>query len=164
MGRRSSGSICTRSHLAGVKRTAFDKALTHPTTTHKHDYRTAYIRDLGKVIDMDAIRASGLTLGVDPLGGAGVHYWDPIAELYGLDLKVVNPIVDPTFRFITLDWDGRIRMDPSSPYAMKPLIAMKDVFDLALACDTDHDRHGIVTKSSKCCRRITTLPPAYSIS
>lgn len=96
---------------------------------------------------MEAVRNSGITLGVDPLGGAGVHYWEPIAERYGLHLTVVNDAVDPTFRFMTLDWDGRIRMDPSSPYAMRSLTAMKDQFDLCMACDTDHDRHGIVTKS-----------------
>jgi phosphoglucomutase len=96
---------------------------------------------------MDAIRASGLSVGVNPLGGAGVHYWEPIAKRYGLNLKVVNEAVDPTFRFMTLDWDGKIRMDPSSEYAMHPLIALKDKFDLAIACDTDHDRHGIVTRS-----------------
>src|SRR5205823_14964479 len=91
---------------------------------------------------------AGLKLGVDPLGGAGVHYWHPIAERYGLNLTVVNEGVDPTFRFMTLDWDGRIRMDPSSPYAMRSLIALKDKFDVAFACDTDHDRHGIVTRSA----------------
>ena len=103
---------------------------------------------LGSVIDMDVIRASGIKMGVDPLGGAGVHYWAPIAERYKLNLEVVNKTVDPTFRFMTLDWDGKIRMDPSSPYAMRGLIALKDRFDIAFACDTDHDRHGIVTKSS----------------
>ncbi len=96
---------------------------------------------------MEAIRASGINLGVNPLGGAGVHYWEPIAERYGLNLTVVNDLVDPTFRFMTLDWDGKIRMDPSSKYAMQSLIDMKDKFDVAVACDTDHDRHGIVTRS-----------------
>jgi phosphoglucomutase len=96
---------------------------------------------------MEAIRASGISVGVNPLGGAGVHYWRPIAERYGLNLTLVNDLVDPTFRFMTLDWDGRIRMDPSSKYAMQSLIALKDKFDVAVACDTDHDRHGIVTKS-----------------
>jgi len=131
--------------LNGVKRMPFEKALKY-STTHKHDYLTAYVEDLHNIIDMDTIRNSGITIGVNPLGGAGVHYWEPIAKLYGLNLKVVNDVVDPTFRFMTLDWDGRIRMDPSSPYAMQPLIAMKDDFDIAFACDTDHDRHGIVTK------------------
>ena len=96
---------------------------------------------------MDAIRQSGIHVGVDPLGGAGVRYGEPIAVRYGLNLKVVNEVVDPTFRFMTLDWDGRIRMDPSSPHAGRSLMALKDQFDIALACDTDHDRHGIVTKS-----------------
>ncbi len=134
-------------HLKGVARLLLEKALSLPTT-HQHDYRTAYVEDLQNIIDMDAVRHSGIQLGVDPLGGAGVHYWEPISERYGLNLKVVNEAVDPTFRFMTLDWDGRIRMDPSSPYAMRSLIALKDKFDISFACDTDHDRHGIVTKSS----------------
>ena len=132
--------------LNGVKRVLFEQALKAPTT-RLHDFIAEYVEDLRDVIDMDAIRGSKLKLGVDPLGGAGVHYWGPIAERYGLDLTVVNESVDPTFRFMTLDWDGRIRMDPSSPYAMRPLIALKDKFDVAWACDTDHDRHGIVTRS-----------------
>ena len=132
--------------LNGVKRVSFEKALSS-ATTHKHDYLTAYVNDLEHIVDMEAVRNSGITLGVDPLGGAGVHYWEPIAVRYGLNLKVVNDVVDPTFRFMTLDWDGRIRMDPSSPYAMRSLTALKDRFDLCMACDTDHDRHGIVTKS-----------------
>jgi phosphoglucomutase len=106
----------------------------------------AYIPDLVNILDMDVIRGTKLHLGVDPLGGAGVHYWGRIAERYGLDLTVVNDAVDPTFRFMTVDWDGQIRMDPSSPYAMQRLIGLKDRFDIAFACDTDHDRHGIVTK------------------
>ena len=110
------------------------------------------------MIDMQAIRNSGITFGVDPLGGAGVHYWQPIAERYGLKLKVVNDVVDPTFRFMTLDWDGKIRMDPSSPYAMQALIALKDKFDVAFACDTDHDRHGIVTKTAG------LLPPNHYLA
>jgi len=97
---------------------------------------------------MDAIRSAGIRLGADPLGGAGVHYWEPIAARYRLNLTVIEEIVDPTFRFMTLDWDGRIRMDPSSPYAMQRLIGLKDSFDIAFACDTDHDRHGIVTRSA----------------
>jgi phosphoglucomutase len=117
-------------------------------TTHRHDYLNTYINDLGKVIDMDLIRDSKINIGVDPLGGAGVHYWEPIAERYKLNLKVVNKIVDPTFSFMTVDWDGQIRMDPSSPFAMQRLIAIKDDYDISFACDTDHDRHGIVTKSS----------------
>jgi phosphoglucomutase len=132
--------------LLGVKRIPFEKALRAPTT-HRHDYRDAYIADLATVVDMDAVRAAGIRMGVDPLGGAGVHYWGPIAERYGLNLTVVNEAVDPTFRFMTVDWDGQIRMDPSSPYAMQSLIGLKDRFEIAFACDTDHDRHGIVTRS-----------------
>ena len=134
-------------NLAGVQRIPYERAL-HASTTHTHDYIDAYVGDLGNVIDMDAIRSAGLHLGVDPLGGAGVHYWGPIAERYGLDLTVVSDVVDEAFRFMTLDWDGQIRMDPSSPYAMQRLLALKDRFDIAFACDTDHDRHGIVTRSS----------------
>src|ERR1700723_2928329 len=133
--------------LDGVQRLPLEKALAAPTT-HRHDYMTAYIRDLENIIDMEAIRASGIKFGVNPLGGAGVHYWKPIAERYGLNLTLVNDQVDPTFRFMTLVWDGKIRMDPSSKYAMRSLIDLKDKFDVAMACDTDHDRHGIVTKSS----------------
>jgi phosphoglucomutase len=117
-------------------------------TTHRHDFLRAYVSDLGRVIDMDALRGAGIRIGVDPLGGAGVHYWAPIAERYGLNLSVVNDAVDPTFRFMTVDWDGRIRMDPSSPDAMRGLVGLKDCFDIACACDTDHDRHGIVTRSA----------------
>jgi len=142
----SQANECLAHQLKGVQRISIDKALAAPTT-HRHDFLTAYVDDLHNVIDMDAIRASGLSVGVNPLGGAGVHYWEPIAKRYGLNLKVVNEAVDPTFRFMTLDWDGKIRMDPSSDYAMHPLIALKDKFDLAIACDTDHDRHGIVTRS-----------------
>ena len=137
---------CLSHQLKGVQRISIDKALGAPTT-HRHDFLTAYIDDLHNVVDVDAIRESGISIGVNPLGGAGVHYWEPIAKRYGLNLKVVNETVDPTFRFMSLDWDGRIRMDPSSEYAMRPLIALKNQFDLAIACDTDHDRHGIVTRS-----------------
>ena len=140
-----------------MKRIPFERALRAPTT-HRHDYLNAYIADLGNVIDMDAIRGAKISLGVDPLGGAGVHYWGPIAERYGLNLTVVNEAVDPTFRFMTVDWDGQIRMDPSSPYAMQRLIGLKDRFDIAFACDTDHDRHGIVTKSAG------LLPPNHYLS
>jgi phosphoglucomutase len=133
--------------LQGVKRIPFEKAL-HANTTHRHNYINAYVSELGKVIDMDAIRDAKISLGVDPLGGAGVHYWEPIAERYGLNLTVVNDVVDPTFRFMTADWDGKIRMDPSSFYAMQRLIELKDRFVVAFACDPDHDRHGIVTKNS----------------
>ncbi|MEO8338113.1 MAG: phosphoglucomutase (alpha-D-glucose-1,6-bisphosphate-dependent) [Nitrospirota bacterium] len=132
--------------LLGLKRIPCERAL-RASTTHRHDYLDAYTRDLRNVIDMDAIRGAKISLGVDPLGGAGVHYWGPIAERYGLNLTVVNEAVDPTFRFMTVDWDGQIRMDPSSPYAMQRLIGLKDRFEIAFACDTDHDRHGIVTKS-----------------
>ena len=135
-----------KNNLKGVRRLPFDKALK-ASTTHRHDYLNNYISDLSGVIDMDVIRNSNIKLGVDPLGGAGVHYWEPIAERYKLNLTVVNKAVDPTFRFMTVDWDGQIRMDPSSPYAMQSLIKLKDDYDIAFACDTDHDRHGIVTKS-----------------
>jgi phosphoglucomutase len=132
--------------LQGLKRIPFERALRAPTT-HRHDYLDAYVADLANVIDMDAVRAAKIHMGVDPLGGAGVHYWGPIADRYGLNLTVVNEAVDPTFRFMTVDWDGQIRMDPSSPYAMQRLIGLKDRFEIAFACDTDHDRHGIVTRS-----------------
>jgi phosphoglucomutase len=143
--------------LLGLKRIPYEKALRAPTT-HRHDYLNVYIADLANVIDMDAIRGAKISLGVDPLGGAGVHYWGPIAERYGLNLAVVNEAVDPTFRFMTVDWDGQIRMDPSSPYAMQRLIGLKDRFEIAFACDTDHDRHGIVTKSAG------LLPPNHYLS
>ena len=129
--------------LHKVKRTPFQQA-RHSATIREHDFLTAYTFDLGDVIDFDAVRNSGIRMGVDPLGGAGVHYWARIAEHYRLDLTVVSEQVDPTFRFMTLDWDGRIRMDPSSSYAMQRLIDLKDQYDIAFACDTDHDRHGIV--------------------
>jgi phosphoglucomutase len=131
--------------LEGVKRISIQKALG-ASTTHRHDYVGEYVNDLGNIMDMEIIRGSGISLGVDPLGGAGVHYWRRIADQYALNLTVVNEAVDPTFRFMTLDWDGQIRMDPSSPYAMQPLIGLKNRFDVAFACDTDHDRHGIVTR------------------
>lgn len=133
--------------LHGVKRIPSEQAL-RASTMSEHDYIAEYVADLSKVIDFDVIRAANLNLGVDPLGGASVHYWKPIAERYGLNLTVVNETVDPTFRFMTLDWDGRIRMDPSSPYAMRRLIGLKDKFDVAFACDTDADRHGVVARGS----------------
>jgi phosphoglucomutase len=133
--------------LRGMKRVPVEQAL-RAGTTHRHDYLNSYVNDLGAVIDMEAIRGASIRLGVDPLGGAGVHYWPSIAERYGLDLTVVSETVDPAFGFMTVDWDGRIRMDPSSSYAMQRLIGLKDRFDIAVACDTDHDRHGIVTRSS----------------
>ena len=129
---------------AGVRRIPYAQAL-RAATTHRHDFLETYVADLGSVIDMDAIRDAGVRMGVDPLGGAGVHYWARIAERYRLDLTVVSDTVDPTFRFMSVDWDGKIRMDPSSPYAMQRLLGIKDRFDIAFACDTDHDRHGIVT-------------------
>ncbi len=133
--------------FAGVKRIPYERAL-RASTTHRHDYLNAYVSDLANALDMDAIRGAGLHLGVDPLGGAGVHYWPAIAERYKLDLTVVNQVVDQTYRFMTVDWDGKIRTDPSSTYAMQRLIALKDQFAIAFACDADHDRHGIVTRSS----------------
>ena len=143
--------------LRGVNRIPYEKA-RRASTTHRHDYLTAYTNDLVNVVDMDAIRGAAISVGVDPLGGAGVHYWGPIAERYGLQLTVVNEAVDPTFRFMTVDWDGRIRMDPSSPYAMQRLLDLKDRFALAVACDTDHDRHGIVTPGDG------LLPPNHYLS
>ncbi|MHB1663707.1 MAG: phosphoglucomutase (alpha-D-glucose-1,6-bisphosphate-dependent) [bacterium] len=143
--------------LADVKRIPIERAL-RSATTHRHNYLDAYVNDLGNVIDMDIINSSKINMGVDPLGGAGVRYWEPIAQRYKLNLTVVNEAVDPTFRFMTVDWDGQIRMDPSSPYAMQRLIDLKDRFDIAFACDTDHDRHGIVTKSAG------LLPPNHYLS
>ena len=133
--------------LAGVKRITHAKAL-RCATTHHHEFMNAYVADLGNVIDMNAIREAQIRMGVDPLGGAGVHYWAAIAERYQLDLSVISQAVDPAFAFMTLDWDGQIRMDPSSQYAMQRLIDRKNDFDIAFACDTDHDRHGIVTRSA----------------
>ena len=130
--------------LAGVQRLSFERARSSPSV-HGRDYLSAYVGDLACVVDVDAIRGAGLKIGVDPLGGASVAYWQAIAERYGLDLTVVNPAVDPTFRFMSLDWDGKIRMDCSSPYAMASLIGLKDRFDLAFGNDADADRHGIVT-------------------
>ena len=145
------------SGLQGMKRISFEQA-QRAATTHRHDFLNAYVSDLGSVLDMDAIRGANISMGVDPLGGAGVHYWGPIAERYDLNLTVVNEVVDPTFRFMTVDWDGQIRMDPSSSYAMQSLIDLKDRFDIAFACDTDHDRHGIVTKDAG------LLPPNHYLS
>ena len=133
--------------LRGVPRMLYEKAL-RAGTTHRYDFLNVYVNDLENVIDMDAIRGTKIKIGVDPLGGAGVHYWPAIAERYGLDLTVINDEVDPTFRFMTIDWDGQIRMDPSSPFVMKNLVGVTDRFDIAFACDADHDRHGIVTRSA----------------
>ncbi len=143
--------------LKGVKRITLQQALS-AATTHRYDYLHTYIGKLAHVVDMDIIRDAKINLGVDPLGGAGVHFWEPIAERYGLNLTVVNKVVDPTFRFMTVDWDGQIRMDPSSPYAMESLIKLEDRFDIAFACDTDHDRHGIVTRNAG------LLPPNHYLS
>jgi phosphoglucomutase len=133
--------------LAGMKRMPFERAKRAPTT-HRHDYLKAYVNDLGSVIDFDVLRASTHMFGVDPLGGAGVQYWGAIAERYGVTLDVTSDEVDPTFRFMSVDWDGQIRMDPSSPYAMQRLIAVKDRYNVAWACDTDHDRHGVVSRGT----------------
>ncbi len=144
-------------NLKGVNKISLEQALTS-STTKRHNYLKAYISDLANVIDMEIIRKSKIKIGVDPLGGASVHYWKAIADLYDINLTVVNKTVDPAFRFMTVDWDGKIRMDPSSPYAMQGLIGMKDKFDIAFACDPDSDRHGIVTKSSG------LLPPNHYLS
>jgi phosphoglucomutase len=152
---KANGYLTTQ--LRGVKRIPFTQAIK-AGTTHAYCYTDAYIDDLENVVDTDLIRSAGIKLGVDPLGGAGVHYWARIAERYRISLTVVNDAVDPTFRFMTLDWDGKIRMDPSSSYAMQRLIAIKDKFDIAFACDTDHDRHGVVTKSAG------LLPPNHYLA
>ena len=134
---------CWQAGLAGVDRIPLARAL-QSARVHRHDYIGPYVADLANVVDMDAIRSSGVTIGIDPLGGAGVGYWQPIIDRYGIAATVVSDVVDPTFRFMTADWDGRIRMDCSSPYAMARLIGMRDQFDVAFANDTDADRHGIV--------------------
>ena len=145
-----------KSGLAGVKRMKLASALNAPTT-RRYNFTEEYIRGLSGVIDMDAIRGAGIKMGADPLGGAGVKYWGRIAELYGINLTVVSDAVDKSFAFMTADWDGKIRMDPSSPYAMQRLIGMKDSFDIAFGCDTDYDRHGIVTRAG-------LLPPNHYLS
>jgi len=142
---------------AAVKRIPVAQA-RKAATVREHDYLNSYVADLGAVIDMDVIRGAGVRMGVDPLGGAGVHYWGRIAEKWGLDLTVVNETVDPTFRFMTVDWDGRVRMDPSSSYTMQKLIGLKDRYQVAFACDPDHDRHGIVTRSAG------LMPPNHYLS
>ncbi|HEY1338560.1 MAG TPA: phosphoglucomutase (alpha-D-glucose-1,6-bisphosphate-dependent) [Bryobacteraceae bacterium] len=136
-----------RDRLAGVKRTPFEAAL-RAGTTHEQDFVLPYVEDLRNVVDIDAIRAAGLKLGVDPLGGAARPYWEPINSIYGLDVHVVNPVIDPTFSFMTVDHDGQIRMDCSSPYAMARLVALKDQYQVAFGNDPDSDRHGIVTPSA----------------
>jgi phosphoglucomutase len=133
--------------LREVRRTPYESALK-ASTTHRHDYVSAYVNDLDQVVDMEAIRGAHLNVCADPLGGAGLAYWGRIGERYGVPLTILNDTVDPTFRFMSIDWDGKIRMDCSSPYAMAGLIALKDRFDIAFACDTDHDRHGVVTRSA----------------
>src|SRR4029077_10430480 len=133
--------------LRGVRRIPYERARA-AATTHSHDYLNAYVGDLGAVVDLEVVRDATISLGVDPRGGASVAYWDVVAERYGLKLDVVNRAVDPTFRFMTVDWDGKIRMDPSSPWAMARMVGLKDRFDVAFACDTDADRHGIVSRSS----------------
>lgn len=143
--------------ISGVKRISVEKAL-RAATTHRYDYLNAYVNELDQVIDMAAIRGANIRLGVDPLGGAGVHYWARIGERYDLNLSVISDEVDPTFRFMTVDWDGRIRMDPSSVYAMERLIGLKDRYEIAFACDTDHDRHGIVTPGAG------LMPPNHYLS
>ncbi|MDB5564991.1 MAG: phosphoglucomutase, alpha-D-glucose phosphate-specific [Tardiphaga sp.] len=132
--------------LKGIRRMSYERARTS-AFVHRYDYITPYVADLANVIDIEAIRGAGVKIGIDPLGGAGVHYWQPIIERYKLDAAVVSDVVDPTFRFMTVDWDGKIRMDCSSPYAMARLIGMRDRFDVAFANDTDADRHGIVTRT-----------------
>lgn len=143
--------------LKDVKRIPLAQA-RKAETTQEHDYLNTYVADLGSIIDFDAIRGAGIRMGVDPLGGAGVHYWASIAERYKIDLTVVSEKVDAQFAFMTVDWDGRIRMDPSSSYAMQRLTGLKDAYDVAFACDTDHDRHGIVTRSS------SLMPPNHYLS
>src|SRR5579872_3917520 len=143
--------------LVGIKRIPYEQALK-ANTTHRRNFQEAYINDLGNVIDMGIMRDTKISMGVDPLGGAGVHYWKAIGERYQLNLTVTNETVDPTFRFMSVDWDGQIRMDPSSSYAMQPLIALKDRFQIAFASDTDHDRHGIVTRSAG------LLPPNHYLA
>lgn len=142
--------------LRGVQRSGAGRARAQPTC-HEHDFMGRYVAALDQVIDFDLIRASGVRMGVDPLGGAGVAYWPAIAERYKLPLTVVSQVVDPTFAFMTLDWDGKIRMDPSSPHAMQRLTQLRDRFDVAFACDTDHDRHGVVTPSG-------LMPPNHYLS
>jgi phosphoglucomutase len=132
--------------MRGVARMPYERARKAPST-HLHDYIHPYVADLGNAVDMALIKSSGVKIGIDPLGGAAVHYWAPLIERYGIDATVVNTAVDPTFRFMTADWDGKIRMDCSSPFAMASLIAMRDRFDVAFANDTDADRHGIVTRT-----------------
>jgi phosphoglucomutase len=140
-------NVLLETGLDGLRRVPYDRARKSPHV-HQYDYIGPYVADLENVVDMEAIRSSGVKIGIDPLGGASVHFWQPIIERYGIAATVVSDAVDPTFRFMTVDWDGKIRMDCSSPYAMARLIGMRDKFDVAFANDTDADRHGIVTQSS----------------
>lgn len=133
--------------LKGVQRIPFGRARAS-AHVHRHDYIRPYVADLANVVDMEAIRGSGVAIGIDPLGGAGEPFWQPIIDMYRLNATIVNQAIDPAFRFMTVDWDGKIRMDCSSPYAMAGLIAMRDRFDVAFANDTDADRHGVVTRSA----------------
>ncbi len=142
---------------SAVRRITHARAL-RAVTTLRRDYRRAYVDDLAAAIDFSCIRASGLAIGVDPLGGAGVHYWPDIADRYGCNIEVINPLVDPTFRFLRRDWDGQLRMDPSSRFVMQGLVTLKDRFDVAFACDADHDRHGIVTRTGG------LLPPNHYLA
>ena len=135
-----------RTDNRGVKRVPYESA-SRAGTTHSHDFMLPYVKDLASVIDMDCIRSAGIRMAVDPLGGASVRYWEPMRDLYGLDITVVNSTVDPRFGFMTVDYDGKIRMDCSSPYAMASLVGLKDRFEIAFGNDTDADRHGIVTRS-----------------
>lgn len=143
--------------LEGVQRVSLGAA-RDARTTREHDFMGAYVADLANVVDFDLIRSTGIRMGVDPLGGAGVHYWNAIAERYRIELSVVSEEVDPQFAFMTVDWDGKICMDPSSKWAMQRLIGVKDRFDVAFACDTDHDRHGIVT------RQAGLMPPNHYLT
>jgi phosphoglucomutase len=136
-----------KDNLPGVRRMPYEQARKAPNV-HRHDFVTPYVADLANVVDMVAIAASGVKIGIDPLGGASVRFWQPIIDRYGIAATIVNDTIDPTFRFMTADWDGKIRMDCSSPYAMARLIGMREQFDIAFANDTDADRHGIVTRSS----------------
>jgi phosphoglucomutase len=145
-GLEARANVLLSNNLAGVRRMPYQRALRAPTTQF-YDFMNSYVGQLDRVINFDVIRESNLKIGVDPLGGAGVHYWHRIAEKYQLNLSVISELVDPTFRFMSVDWDGQIRMDPSSEYAMQRLIHLQHDYDIAFACDTDHDRHGIVTPS-----------------
>ncbi len=142
-----SANLYLENALKGVAKLPYERA-RKSRSVHLHDYIGSYVSDLGNIVDMALIKSSGVNIGIDPLGGAAVHFWQPIVERYGIKASVVNDLVDPTFRFMTADWDGKIRMDCSSPFAMASLIQMRDKFDVAFANDTDADRHGIVTRSN----------------